>query len=243
MKQISVVAIILLLVAAGGFFLRDRSARASLRDTEKQVGTLSNEVAKATTIVMMHSATNSQLTKQLATATDRSAALSNRLARVSEDLKHSQQEHSAARADLEKQTQKASAGELRIAELENERRASQGMIDGRNMEISRLTARLRDADAERVAFNARLQKAEADVVRLQLDLTDEDALRAQLKRLNRQWQPVGFARTPNVTPDDKGAKGLTAKVDSQAKGYYLQMQPDGTVKILPPLEAAGATGK
>ena len=63
---------------------------------------------------------------------------------------------------------------------------------------------------------------------------------AQLKRLDRQWPPLGFAKAPRT--DEKGAKRLAAKASTIATGYYLQIQPDGTVKLLPSYEAAGATG-
>jgi hypothetical protein len=40
--------------------------------------------------------------------------------------------------------------------------------------------------------------------------------------------------------ESKGAQGLAAKVDTKATGYYLQIQPDGTLKLVPPMEGAGA---
>jgi chromosome segregation ATPase len=194
---------------------------------------------------MMHAATNSTLEQQLSNHLARIGGLSNRLPKASESLKQTQEEQASTRTQLDQQTKRASDSELLAEELENEVRSVRNMLQGREVEIGKLMARIKEADTDIAAYRARLQKAEADIVRLQLDQTDEAALRAQLKRLDRQWPPVGFARPPkhSATAEAKGAKSLLVKVDTQAKGYYLQIQPDATVKLLPPLEAAGASAR
>lgn len=237
MKPISIVLIIILLGAAAIFFLRDKGSREELGKATAEITKLSNAVARAETVGMMHSSTNSQLRDQFTNVLTRLNALSNRVAKTSEDLKQSMSDHQTVRTDLQQATKRAADGNLRIAELQSEAQSLRKMIEGRDAEITRLTANLKQAEADRADFHQRAQKAEADVVRLQLDLTDEAVLRAQMDRLKRQWPPAGFAKLPKTDP--KGGKDLTARTDTQAKGYYLQIQPDGSVKVLPPLEAAG----
>ena len=243
MKQISLAAAIVLLVVAVALFLRDRSARAALRNAETQITTLSNEVAKANTFMVMHGVTNAALNQQLVKYLERMSGLSNHMAKTSENLKQLQQEHGAAKTNLEGQTRKANQEQLRVTELERDVRALRATLEARETDIARLGNTLKDSERARAEQHARLQRAEAEVVRLQLDQMDETALRAQLTRLKRQWPPLGFAKSPDqpFRVEEKGAKGLTAKVDTKATGYYLQMQPDGTVKLVPSFEAAGAT--
>src|SRR5688572_11757388 len=120
MKQISILAVIILLIAAVVFFLRDKGARAELQNAEKQVATLSKEVAKVNTIMMMHNVTNSELKKDIAKTIDRLTALSNRVAKAGEDLKEAQQEHKTLQTRFEQESKKARDAEMRAAQLDGE---------------------------------------------------------------------------------------------------------------------------
>ena len=243
MKLISIVLCIVLLLAAAVFFSRDKSARADLQTAEQQVAGFSNEVAKVNILMALHASTNSELKQQITKQLERFSGLSNRLAKTFEDLKQAQQQHQTVRDSRERESKRAADGEIRIAELETELKGLRAAVEARDGEISRLRAQLQEAQTDRATFEARFHKAESDVVRLELDQTDEAALRAQLNRLKRQWPPVGFAKIPEqgFRAEAKGAQGLTAKVDTKATGYYLQIQPDGTLKLIPAMEGIGAT--
>jgi septal ring factor EnvC (AmiA/AmiB activator) len=245
MKPISIVIAIILVLVAVVFFMRDRGARQQLAAAEKQVVNFSNQVDRINVIMALHSNTNSEFAQQITNHLQRIAGLSNRFTKVSEDLKQVQQEHTTVRTELDKQTKRATDSDQLVDELENEVRTVRNMLQNRELEVGKLTATLKQAEADSAALRARLQKSEADVVRLQLDLNDEAVLHSQLDRLDRQWPPVGFSRPPrqSTVAEEKGAIALTGRLDTQAKGYYLQMQADGTVKLVPPLEAAGASAR
>lgn len=243
MKTISIVAAIGLLLAAVVFFMRDKGSRADLVEARKQIETLSNKVSMAETRVALLSGTTNQLDQLIAKHSERAAGLSNQVAKLSENVKQLQQEHAAIMTDLDKHARKAAAGDVRITELDTELGTTRKTLESRESEIAKLRENLKQSETQTAEFHDRVQKAEADIVRLQLDLNDETALRAQLKRLKHQWPPVGFAKPPAqsvTTTTDKGAQDLTARVDTKATGYYLQMQPDGSVKLVPSYEASGA---
>ena len=242
MKQISIFAAIILAIAAAVFFMRDRDARADLENAEKEISTLSNKLSTTETRMMMLQGETNQMNLQISNHLARIAALAARGGKANDELQQLRQDQAAAKADLDKQIKRATDAEARMADLDGEIRASHKLLEVRESELARLRGALKESETHLAEFHARLQKSEADVVRLQLDMTDEAALRAQLDRLKRQWPPIGFAKTPKQAfdSDDKGAKDLAARVDTKATGYYLQMQPDGTVKLLSSFEAAGA---
>jgi len=241
MKLISIVAAILLAIVAIVFFMRDKSSRTELESAEKEIATLSNKFFTAETRVMMLQGETNQLNVQLSNHLARINTFTARGAKANDELKQARDEQAATKADLDKQMKRATDAEARIADLDGEIRMLHKSLEGRESEITRLRDALKNNETRLTEFQGRLLKSEADVVRLQMDMTDEAALRAQLDRLKRQWPPVGFAKAPEQSfhAEEKGASSLNAKGDTIATGYYLQMQPDGTVKLLPSYGAPG----
>jgi hypothetical protein len=124
------------------------------------------------------------------------------------------------------------------------------MIEGRDSEIARLNATLQQTQTERAVYHTRLQKAEAELATYQQEFSDKLALRSRISELKRQPPLIAAvgappASSPTVTAraNDKGANVLAKKVDRKATGYYMQIQPDGTLKLVPPVEAVGSTPK
>src|SRR6185503_11625530 len=118
-----------LLLAAAVLFMRDKGSRKELARAETRIGTLSNEVSTANTRVMLLVSITNQLNLHISNHLARVVNLSNRVSKVSDDLKNSQQENATAKTDLDKQTKKANDGDLRITELDTEVRTLRKMLE------------------------------------------------------------------------------------------------------------------
>jgi hypothetical protein len=101
MRNLVIVAIIVLAALAALFYLRDRSARGQMESVDREIKRLSTELALARVEIKDRDQTNSTLHAELAARIGHNTALSNRLSTVTGRLQGAEQTVQATEAKVQ----------------------------------------------------------------------------------------------------------------------------------------------
>ena len=221
MKAVVIILGLACVALAFGYYNRNTTAAREVEEALKHHHSLSNQVMQLETKLALINGTSSQSLSNLQSTLDRRvtqlAATSNRLVQVGLLLTAAQAEKAAAQSELQ-----GKAAQLAVAERERDEFRLQAAT------IPTLHNQLAEAR----------QKATKATSDLEFLLSENRRLQVEKNEVTSKLNDVGFLRTQLSKAEDNTElerrllkAGQNAPVDKKAQ---LELQPDGTVRAVPP---------
>lgn len=261
-NRIGVVVLVLigLGLLVGLILVKDQANRRHQADSD-MIFDYSNRWVKTSTSLDEQKQVAALLEKDLDSHKKALADLSNNFAEVSTELTNTSANLQKTAADLQNSRQEVAARDAKISDLENQNQALDKQAVDLSTQITNLTTQIADtqhklaaSEGDKVFLEGQLKRLMAEKADLERQFNDLTVLRAQVSKLK---QELSIARRIEwirrgifASFEEKGAQKLMqgnpaplmeARAPKAAYDLNVEVSADGSVKVIPPLTAAGAT--
>ena len=231
----------------------------SITDYSNQVVTASKHLDELGQVNLTLSNDLTSSRQQLSLDADQMTQLSNNLATTSSTLATANAALADTKSSLASEQEQVTNLNLRIAGLEAQNKVLDEQASSLSNTLAQLTAQIEDtknqlaiAETNSAFLQGELQKQLAQKAELEHKFNDVDELRAQVKKIKDE---MFVARRLQLMKNDnggkKGAELLTQRTPAAATNAPAGKQPanydlnvevgsDGTVKVIPPLNATNS---
>jgi chromosome segregation ATPase len=230
-------AVILLALACAvllaALVLRGRNTGQQVAAAQADSTALSNKLAEARTRLAEQEQVVATLQVVLSNRSELLTGLSNRLAASAAKLTQSDGALSAAQGELEHRRARLVGLTNQVTDLTlrlSEATASVGTLQH---QLAQSQQRIHGVEAQRLALANEVTTLQADKDRLLRQFNDADVLRAQLQRL--KTAPLATRAGPTTAAPDaqQAAPGEAQSVGAKKKLMKVELQPDGSVRLVP----------
>lgn len=221
MKNAVIILSILVVVLGGALFLRSKSAKQELADVQKVVVTLTNQVADLQSNLTARVVADLGLIESVSNRIAELSGLSNRLSRTAASLEKSQGALAVVQQEAQQLQERIRSFEAQQAALVRGNADLTTSLTSAQVELGSARAEARAASQQRDALQEELNLVRTEKISLARQFNDRVVLQAQLAKLKEEQS----ARKPSV-------QGGLPPHDAKAKGVKLELQPDGSVKLV-----------
>jgi len=222
---------------------------------EKQVATdkivsLSNEWVQTSSDLIEQRQVNIMLTNDLTTVRSEFASLSNKLVDVSTTLTKTESSLKASQNAVAERDQRIAALETQNRELDERAIDLSAALTNLTTQIAETQRKLSASEGDKEFLEKELKRLMAEKAELERQFNDLAILRAQVSKLKEELsvaRRLEWIRRGLFAPDEqKGAEKLMKlskpATDTRTNTYDLNVEvnADGTVKVIPPLTNAPA---
>jgi chromosome segregation ATPase len=251
--KIAFVIVLVICVGLGIALITRNKQAAEQHDADVQTAkNLSDQLVSITTKEADLERVNTALDKDLTVRKTEVVKLSNDLTQVSQNLAKSE---SALKSALEENAKR----DAKIAELENQKEALdkkasdlQGSITDLEVRITDTQKKLSASEGDKAFLEKELKRLMAEKAELERQFNDLAVVRQQLRKLKEELAVSRRLAWQNLfAGDDKGATRLmqganTPRLANNTTNVYdlnVEVNSDGSVKVIPPLTNAPAPPK
>ena len=254
-NRIGVIVLVVLCLALGIGLVASRKQTSDLQqqDTEK-IETLSNRWVKTSSELEEQKQVAAMYEKDLDTQKKSLAELTNNFSRISVDLAQTSARLTSTEAALQTNQAELAKRDARISELENQAQDLNKQATDLSNQLTNLTTQIADtqrllaaSEGDKAFLEKELKRLIAEKAELERQFNDLTVLRAQVAKLKQEmnvarrleWIRQGlFARA-----EQKGAQQLMqgagavptpAKAVKPAYDLNVEVNADGSVKVIPP---------
>jgi len=248
-----IILVLICVVLVGILIYNNKQAADQAKSDQASILTLSNNWLETNTKLEDYKQVNLTLEGELTKSKTEGASLSNNLNQVSANLTRTEAELKAAREEMAKR-------DAKIAELETQKEALDKQaidlktsIGGLEVKISDTQKKLAASEGDKAFLEKELKRMMAEKAELERQFNDLAVLRAQVSKLKEElsiarrleWIRQGLYGSQDM----KGAQKLMQSVAppaaprTNAFDLNVEVNADGTVKIIPPKTNAPAPPK
>lgn len=254
-NRIGVIVLVLLCLGLGVGLIASRKQASDLQQQDlERIETLSNKWVKTSSELEEQKQVAAMYEKDLDTQKKALGELTNNFSRVSTDLTQTSAKLASTEAALKTNELELAKRDARITELENQtqdlnKQASDlsNQLTNLTTEIAETQRKLSASEGDKAFLEKELKRLIAEKAELERQFNDLTVLRAQVAKLKQEmniarrleWIRQGlFARS-----DQKGAQQLMqgagavqspAKAAKPAYDLNVEVNADGSVKVIPP---------
>lgn len=238
---VAVIALVIIMIYRGN------QAATQIQQDQVQITTFSNNLQQTTADLEQHKVVITNLETEVTLRKTDITTLSNTLAQTSASLAEIETSLKSAKDEIVKRDETIAKLEAHKTVMEQEAAALNSTIAALNGQIADVSAKLVAAEGDKAALTKELKKLLHEKAELERKFNDITALKAQISKIRTE---INVARRL-----DRAADGLPAS--SELKGAQQQMRglvtpaprprhydlnvevnTDGSVKVIPPLENA-----
>jgi chromosome segregation ATPase len=238
---LAVVSVVLLVV----LIQRSQQAAMEKKKDQDKIVFHSNAWQKATTELTIQQQANQTLESELNNTKAEITNLTTTLTQVSNNLAEAQAALQVTRDEVKQRDIKIADLELRNQALDKQTVDLSDAITSLNAQIENTKAKLAASEGDRVFLERELKRLMQEKADLERQFNNLDTVRAQFKKLRRdfytskrlEWFNMGVS-----TSEPKGAQKMMGTTSSKPKHYDLnvEVKSDGSVNVISPMTNAPA---
>lgn len=247
-----ILAVICIGLAIGPVTTKKQAGEEKRVATDKIVS-LSNEWVQTSSDLIEQRQVNIMLTNDLTTARSEFTSLSNKLVDVQTTLAKTETSLQASQTAVAERDQRIAALETQNRELDEKAIDLSAALTNLTTQITETQRKLSASEGDKAFLEKELKRLMAEKAELERQFNDLAILRAQVSKLKEELsvaRRLEWIRKGLFAADDqKGAQRLmqlnkpAAEARTNAYDLNVEVNADGTVKVIPPLTNAPAAPK